>query len=240
MIILAHDFETTGLDTAKCGVVQYAIAILDVSQGVDGDIDVNVLEQYKGNCHPGEPIPEVCTKVHGLTDADVINETDWKIVLKEAYRSLFERFDIQYIMGYNNRNYDDPIAYRAGMPKRPSFDLFDYGRALKADKVVPGAKLTQVYEELVGEPLSGAHDAMVDITACIYLLPELAKHFGHTFEEMLDFATPKIAPEAIVGFGKHKGLRICDLPRGYANWVIENAYKMDRDVVATLKHLRGM
>lgn len=239
MIILAHDFETTGVDTAVCGVVQYAVAILELGQDAQGNVTVSVLEQHKNEVNPGHSIPEACTKVHGLTDADVADAVHWRTELKALYSLLFDAYPIEMVMGYNNRNYDDPIAYRAEMPRLPSFDLYDYGRHLKAQKQADNAKLTTVYQHVTGKELSGAHDAMVDISACVELIPQLAAMYGHSLAEMVDFATPNINPDALVGFGKHANVAIKNLPVGYANWVLDNSYKMPRDVVATLKALRA-
>lgn len=236
MIILAHDFETTGLDTATCGVVQYAIGIL----GVTDDDEVHLLEKHVSLCNPGEPIPADCTKVHGITDADVVGANHYMSELGELYKQLFDKYDIAAVMGYNNREYDDRIARRCGMPKCHSLDLYDYGRELKDRKVIEKAKLTVLYAHFAKQPLSGAHDAWVDIDACIQLLPHLSVEFGHsTVAEMIEYTTPKVDLNIITSFGKHKGTPVGQLPSRYIKWLLNNTYHLPRDFVATLRAMRG-
>ena len=236
MIILAHDFETTGLDTAKCGVVQYAIGVLEILSPTE----VQLLEHQVGFCNPGEPIPAVCTKVHGIKDEDVAGSPHYMQELNSLYAKWFSKYPIELVMGYNNREYDDRIARRCGMPARPSFDLYDYGREVKNRKLIDKAKLTSLYEYMTDKPLSGAHDAWVDIAACIELLPYLANEFGHTtLQEMIEFTTPKIDPSLPITFGKHKGTPLSQLPASYVNWLLKNTYSLPRDITATLRALRG-
>lgn len=240
MIIIAHDFETTGLDPDTCGVVQFAVGVIEIADSDPSDI--SLLENHVELVHPGTAITEETTKIHGITDTDVAGLPNWKESLRKVYAGIMERYpNIQVVMGYNNRNYDDPIAYRAGMPRLLSFDLFDYGREMKRTKQVDKARLVDVYKKLTGKELSGAHDAWIDIAGCIEIIPHLSHEFSHsTLPEMIDFATPNINPDALVGFGKHAERRICELPNQYINWLLTKSYVMPRDLIATVKHLRGL
>lgn len=59
------DVETTGLDTARCEIIE--LAMVPFTYGLDGEI-YSVGEAFDQLCEPSQPIPPEITAITGLTD----------------------------------------------------------------------------------------------------------------------------------------------------------------------------
>ena len=84
MLVFAHDYETTGVDTAKLGVVQSALCFATLHQNGSFTIlekDVQVLD-------PGHPIPAGASGVHGIYDHHVIGKPMWEDYLAEQFKVM--------------------------------------------------------------------------------------------------------------------------------------------------------
>lgn len=244
ILVISHDYETTGLDTEKDGVVQSCIILTRIfKNGV-----AESLSTRTDLWNPGKLIPEPATAVHGITDDMVADKPDYVAGLTAIYKSLlnaeFRIGPVVATMGYNNRDYDDRIANRLGLPKDfPVIDLFPWGKQVKKNHKLPNAKLTTIYKHFTGRELEGAHDASADVNACLEILPAIMDEFG--FDDIRAFLeacnTKNIDPEMAMPYGKHKGktLRaLYETEKGYVSWLLSNTYNHNRDVVDTLMALK--
>lgn len=234
MLILAHDFETTGVDTNTCGVVQTAILMATL----DDQGNWEVTDKVDRLSHPGCPIPDGASKVHGIYDKDVAGTRVYTESVPELYRTGFA-LKPELLVGYNSRKYDDKILSRLmGWDEVPvkQFDLIIPARRLKAiNSDLANAKLSTVYEYLMGREAENAHNALADVTMTLELIRPLMALLAPdlTIEEFIEWCDkPMIDPQFVVGFGKHKGTRMGDLPRGYLRWMSEQAF-VGEDVQAT-------
>lgn len=186
-MILFFDTETTGfLDDrlpidheAQPYIVQLAAQLC----ADDGD-------PIAGFCFivaPGVPIPERAAAVHGITDAKAVQFGVSAEFALSAFTHLYQRADL---VCAHNIKFDKGVMevaiarhYGKTMPlRKPLFCTMeaaspivnlpptDRMRAAGFDKPKP-PKLEECIQHFFNEKLEGAHDAMIDVTACrrVYL-----------------------------------------------------------------------
>lgn len=229
MIVLAHDFETTGVDARTCGVVQTAILIVDIQE--DGTWEVLAREYSMHN--PGEPIPLGASKVHGVYDSDVEDYDHFEISVPPTYEQAFAEFPIEGVLGYNSISFDDVIARRLGLPEgTPPVDLMIAARRMKESGALPRARLIDAYEGLVGDPADNAHDALADVTMTLDLVAPAMKFAGVTrFTDFVKWLhTPQMTAASLMAFGKHKGMPLNTIPKSYLRWALKNMTNLDADL----------
>lgn len=186
-MILFFDTETTGfLDDrlppnheAQPYIVQLAAQLCQD----DGD----PIAGFSLIVAPGVPIPEKAAAVHGVTDAKAIQFGVSAEFALSAFTHLYQRADL---VCAHNIKFDKGVLevaiarhYGKTMPlRKPLFCTMEAAspiiklpptermRAAGFDKPKP-PKLEECIKHFFNEELDGAHDAMVDVTACrrVYL-----------------------------------------------------------------------
>ena len=227
MLVFAHDYETTGVNPSKCGVVQAALCFVEL----DDNGDYRVLEKDVQLLNPGEPIPAGASGVHGIYDNDVADKPHWESYLAEQIE-VVNRSGVKAVVGYNSISFDNKIAARAGLdPDFPNLDVFIATKRIKNAGKLSGAKLGTAFEILVGREAVGAHDAMADVLMTLDLIKPCMDfaQAGSVIEFMQWLAKPSGSPSAVMPYGKHKGVRLCNLPKSYARWALENM-NLDADL----------
>ena len=81
-------------------------------------------------------------------------------------------------------------------------------------------------------PSGKAHSALGDVMSTHYLLKELVKRSGRTLDTLISAA---VKPKVIhtMPFGKHKGVPIINLDKGYVEWFLRQ--DIDKDLRASLE-----
>lgn len=166
------DTETTGTDSAVDRVIEVGIVI-----GRQGA----VVERHSWLLHPGMPIPEASTAVHGITDADVAEQPSFADVAPE----IVERFGGALPAAYNaefDRGFLLAELERAGhLPERPAPAVRGEVRWLDplvfARELYPGrqSRALGAMCERLGIELVKAHRATDDAEAALKLLYILAE-----------------------------------------------------------------
>lgn len=89
-----------------------------------------------------------------------------------------------------------------------------------------GALMYFIDRHSARERLQGAHSAVADVANCACLLRCVIRKIGRFdgWEAMWQFSEAARIPDAI-GFGKHKGTRIADLPWSYREWLLREDRK---------------
>jgi exodeoxyribonuclease X len=77
-----------------------------------------------------------------------------------------------------------------------------------------------------------AHRAMGDCVTCLSLLRHMAGAFS-SFDDLMLAGTRVLSPDTKMTFGKHRGMKLRDLPSGYIKWVLAQE-DMDPDLKAAL------
>lgn len=234
MLVFAHDYETTGVDTSKLGVVQAALCFVELN--LDGSF--SILEKDVQTLDPGHPIPSGASAVHGIYDHDVIGKPLWEAYLSEQFK-VVNSTPIEAVLGYNSKAFDDKIARRVGLGGYPSFDLFRATKRFKTQGLLQKANLSAAYQGLLGKEAENAHDAFADIVMTLELIQPSMEHAKcGTVIELMDWINgPALTPQDKMPFGKHKGVKICNLPRSYVSWALENLPEMDPELRTVMEAL---
>lgn len=219
MILLAHDYETTGTDPRTCGVVQSAIAIVDMDMFGNWEIIAEEVAYH----HPGCPIPDGAARVHGITDQDVAGLPDFEESLTATFQQAMDEFDPKGVIGYNSNRFDNTIARRVGLPAEglAEVDLMVAANRLMSRGHLTRARLVDAYQQLVGKEPENAHDAMADVTMTLELIQPTMNLMGlESFPDLVGWLeNPEANPEMAMPFGKHKGLALNTVPKGYLRWL---------------------
>ncbi len=158
--VAIFDFETTGVDTARCWPVQVAVAHLELGRTVPRVV-------LRTLVRPPVPIPPEASEVHGITDADVADAPPWEAVQGRVLDALAGRVACAY-----NLPYDLPILRRlSGAPIHPAHGLDPLVWARVVDKYERGKRLGDVCGRR-NIPLD-AHDAGGDVLATGRVMPRL-------------------------------------------------------------------
>ena len=104
--IACVDLETTGVSVTQDRIVE--ISIIKIHP--DGKREVKTRR-----INPGMPIPIEASKIHGIYDADVANEPNFK-ELANSIKQFLENCDL---CGFNSNKFDFPILteefFRVGL-----------------------------------------------------------------------------------------------------------------------------
>lgn len=235
MIVFAHDYETTGVDAKTCGVVQAALCFAKLFD--DGSYEI--LSQDVQLLHPGEPIPAGSSNVHGIYDHHVEDAAPYDVYLTEQFMVVNDTA-IEAVAGFNSKRYDDVIARRCGMAEFPSLDLYIAANRFKTLGILQKANLSASYLGLTGREAQNAHDAFADIVMTLDLLaPSMEKAGCSSVAEFKQWVnSPWGHPQMTMPFGKHKGKKLCNLPKDYIAWALENMTSLTPDLRKGMEMVR--
>ena len=181
-MILFFDTETTGFlkpsapltDPGQPHVVQLAAQLCDESGAIHAGFSLII--------DPGVPIPDRVAEIHGITNERASHYGVTPEVALAMWDHLHQRAEL--LVGHNVKFdigiMDVALARhrpRATIIAKPTFCTMeaaspimklpptDKMRAAGFTKPKP-PKLEEAIRHFFGEPLDGAHDAMVDVVAC--------------------------------------------------------------------------
>lgn len=256
--IVFLDLETTGINIASDRIVE--IALLKINP--EGNEEEKL---YRIN--PEMPIPENATRVHGISDSDVVNEPTFKEVAK-TIANFIEGCDLA---GFNSNRFDIPLLaeefLRSGididLKKRKFIDV----QAIfhKMEK----RTLTAAYKLYCEKDLEDAHSAMADTKATYEVLKaqldryqnaEYEDNKGHksfpikndinslsefsAYDRNVDFMGRIIFDDngvEVFNFGKNKGISVEKVLRdqpGYYGWIMNGDFPLYTKKVLTAIKIR--
>ncbi len=169
------DTETTGLDVRSARIIEI---------GLHGR---HVALDWSRLVHPGAPIPERSSAIHGIDDAAVADAAPFSTVWPEAEALIGARLVLGHSLGF-----DMAILRRecagAGLPWREPVWLDTRLLALLVEARLPDFSLSALGHWL-GLPPHDAHRALADarMTSAIFeaLIPRLRERGVHTVGEAL-------------------------------------------------------
>lgn len=161
---VAFDFETTGLDTSKCSIVQ--IGAFKITDG-------KITETFNTLVNPMMHIPEESTAIHGITDNDVKSALEIKDIIPDFYK--FTRDAV--LVGHNVFGYDLPILTRVARAENFVFDndVLDTYILAKNQLKLGSYSLINLAKHF-NIDLTNAHNADFDALATAKLFIILAKN----------------------------------------------------------------
>lgn len=255
-IVAVIDTETTALDIKTARICQVAVVGAhpqDEVKGWRGPLRASTILAM--NMNPGVPIPAEVAAIHGLDDALVAMATPEAVGLRllslmmgETATSCEENDHELFVLSYNGERYDLPLLeerfrdLRLASPGKlwayRHIDLFPL-----VQRVDPTGrhKLGEAWEDMMGRPPVNAHDATADCVMVIDILQALMEMLEFdTLAQLHEYAMTAM-PYTLMPFGKHKGMPVDQIPRGYWSWMYKNTEPADmsRDLRATLTKVLG-
>jgi exodeoxyribonuclease X len=212
MKAIIFDTETTGIDDPA--LVESAALFLESFDHILSGEGVGECRRY----NPGKPISYGAMATHNIMDEDVAD--------KPPASEFRLPYGYSYLIGHNV-----DFDWKAiGQPDMKRICTLAMSRKTwpELDSHSQGAVGYFLYRKINDRKtkwslisnLEDSHSAASDVAVCLVILQELVKHHGFTgFEDLHSFSEIARIPD-IMTFGKHKGMRIKDLPWDYKQWLL--------------------
>jgi len=236
------DVETTGLNIATDRIVEISILKVHAPNGAKKESKTLLI-------NPTIHIPEEVTKIHGISDQDVLDAPTFKDCAKELSDFLADCD----LAGYNCNYFDIPLLMEEFLRAEVDFDTKDrkfvdvQGVFHKKEE----RTLSAAYKFYCGKTLENAHSAEVDITATYEILEaQLEKYpdlqgdatYLHNFtsrSRRVDFAGRFIydnANQIVFNFGKHakkSAIEVFKKEASYYSWMMNGDFSLHTKKVIT-------
>ena len=210
MKFLICDVESTGLHPPPApasGVVEVAYLELDMNT-------LEILDEGYSRVQPGCLIHPEASKVHGITDADVIHAPK----LGEVYK-----FEDAVIHSGHHSSFD--LKFLAGQYDNLIGSLCTLALARQYIHDSPNHKLGTLVDHL-GLQKGQAHNALADCHMTRHLLIHIIEKSGRDLKAHIAAARkPKVVMQ--MPFGKYKGQKIATLPRWYIDYFADKEIDPD-------------
>lgn len=204
MSAIIFDTETTDADEPQ--IVQAAWLRVE-------DTSLEVVEKFEQSFRPGKPISLGAMAVHHITDEDLEGC---------APHTEFRLPACDYLIGHNV-DFDWKAALASGdQPQFKRICTLALSRSLwpALDSHKQGAVLYHLDRLTARQIARDAHDALADVSMLHVILGHIIARLSVTTWEALWQASEKARVPTVMAFGKHKGMRIADLPRDYRDWLL--------------------
>lgn len=236
------DVETTGLNIASDRIVEISILKIFPPDGARKESKTLLI-------NPTIHIPEEVTKIHGISDQDVLDAPTFKDLAPELAKFL-EDCDLA---GYNCNYFDIPLLMEEFLRAGVEFDTKDrkfvdvQGIFHKKEE----RTLSAAYKFYCGKSLENAHSAEADINATYEILEaQLEKYpdlkgdtaYLHNFtsrSRRADFAGRFVYNDKniiVFNFGKHAGKSAEEVFRtepSYYSWMMNGEFSLHTKRVIT-------
>jgi exodeoxyribonuclease X len=207
------DTETASLQGGVCDI---AIAVLDEN--------LNVIQEYESLIDPERPISPEASGIHHITDdmvytAPTLDEfmemNDYPLADEDLVVSGHNvQFDCRMIGDHI------PKSHRRVCTLRLAKNLWPDAENHKLQTLRYKFKLDA----------GTAHRAMGDVITCINLLRLISQEQKVSIHGLIDMARAPLSLDTRIGFGKHKGTKLRELPPSWVQWLLEKAESVDPDL----------
>jgi len=224
------DLETTGTNVTSDRIVEIGI----VKLMPNGDRVI-----FSKRVHPGMPIPQESSAIHGIYDADVSDAPKFEEIVSEVEEFIADAD----LAGYNSNKFDIPVLAEEMMRAGSDFNIAER-RFIDVQNIfhkMEQRTLAAAYQFYCNKDIANAHNALADTEATFEVfLAQLDRYSSLKPEidfladfsragnyNLLDFAgrlAINEAGEAMYNFGKHKGKTIQEVARiepGYYGWMMD-------------------
>lgn len=233
--IIFFDTETTGVDK----VLDRIIDLTTIKYFCDGTFEIKT-QRF----NPTIPIPSSATKIHGISNEDVVDKPTF--ASKAAELSIY--FSDCDFAGFNIINFDLPLLVeefsRANVviPFLPDKKVID---ALKIYYQNERRDLTSAYKFYCNKELTNSHSAEVDTIATIEVLHNQIKKYElsssledlhklcNEENESIDYEGKFIRNDEgilVFNFGQHKGQNVHD-HIDYLEWMLKQNFAFYTKVI---------
>lgn len=218
--LIVLDTETSGLEEPS-GVCEVA--------WVEFDRQFQVIDKKHSLIDPQVSISPSASGIHHITNAMVED----KPTLSEYFHDVLGNpFDGQSVlMVAHNAPFDHKYVspYLGDSQKLCTLKL---SRVVYPD--APDHKLPTL-KYLLGIAEGASHNALADVEACFGVLCDMRSRTGLDLEGLINLHNTPIRITSMP-FGKHKGIELTKLPRGYVTWLL-NLDNLDENLRYSLENL---
>lgn len=212
------DFHIADTETADMNGGVCDVAIICV------DENLNEKWRMESLVDPERPISPGASGVHGIVDEMVEFEptlSEWS----NMHGHPFKRDDL-IIVGHN-------IQFDCRMLHEVMPEVYRRLCTLKLAKLLwpdlENHKL-QTLRYAFRLEAGDAHRAMGDVITCYSLLRRACDELKTDLPGLMQFVRKPLPPSTKIGFGKHRGTPIKDLPRSYVDWLLTKCETLDEDL----------
>jgi exodeoxyribonuclease X len=203
MTALILDTETTGFDEPQPVEVAWL--------RLEDPLSLKMTEMFCVRYKPSKPISLGALATHHIMDEDLVN--------CEPHTAFRLPDGVEYLIGHNV----DFDWQAIGKPDVKRIDTCALSRKLwpQADSHSQAAMLYLHERANASTYLRNAHSAATDAVNCSRLLRHILRALGHpmTWEAVWLLSEDARIPD-IMPFGKHKDMRIADVPADYKRWLL--------------------
>jgi DNA polymerase-3 subunit epsilon len=228
------DLETTGLDVANDRIIEISVLKIEVN-GNRNSLTRRV--------NPEIVISAESTAIHGISNEDVANEPNFKVVGAEI-KQFIGNADFA---GFNSNKFDIPMLAEEFLRNDIDFDM-SHRKFIDVQNIfhkMEKRTLEAAYKFYCNKEIVNAHSAEADVLATYEVLEaqleryaELEKTaaFLHEFSSMknnVDLAGRIVLNEKgieVFNFGKHKGRSVVEIfeqDPSYYGWMMKADFTMD-------------
>lgn len=216
------DTETASLKGPVCD-----FAAIEINE------ELEVLREIESLIDPQRPMAPAAQAIHGITDAMVADAptmaeyvehfgnpfiTDKELILVGHN----VQFDCRMLADLLPEKYTKVCTLRMARNLWPDLNDEEQNHKLGTLAVMFGLKT------------GPAHRAMGDTVTCLELLRFIADETKvSSFAELVALGTRTLSLETKMSFGKHRGMKLKDLPSSYVSWCLAQK-DMDPDLLAAL------
>lgn len=218
--MIALDFETTGLQP---GFQPIEIAWVEFDQ------DLNSVEEVTSLLNTKVVIEPRAQRAHGITSKMLKGKPTLSEFLQSSHSDKFKNEHVLVVA--HNVSYDLPL-FRSFCRQVTALCTMRLGQNLYPDLENFRLRTLASHLEVDTEP---NHRALTDAQTCFELLKKYSLANKLAIPELVEAAN-NFSPDATIPFGKHKGMRIIDLPTDYQVWLSENL-DPDHWIVSMIKGL---
>lgn len=221
------DLETTGLSVNSDRIIE--LTVLKIHS--DGT------EEFKSTrINPEIPIPAAATKIHGITNEDVMDKPKFR-QYASSLRDFLEDCDIG---GFGVKRFDLPLLEAEF--RRAGVEFSRQGRRILDTLVIyhklEPRDLTAAYRKYCGKDLGNSHTSEVDVRAAAEVLDcqlDMYSDLPRDLDGLHNFCNPEEVNwidtdgkfvwsdgEAVLDFGRYKGKslkEVASIDPDYLQWV---------------------
>lgn len=219
MTAIIFDTETTGPDPSADQIIEAAWLALPGTVDEFAARHPNVLPSTCQRFKPSIPITVGAQATHHILAGDLVGCPDYsEFALPEGVTYLVgHKVDFDWSMA------GQPDVKRICTLALSRYLLPDAGSHTLGAMMYLFARMTG-RESAARDALRNAHAALGDVINCgrvLQFLIRKARVAGHACESWADvYELSELARiPLVIGFGKHKGTAIADLPEGYKTWL---------------------
>ena len=221
--IVFFDTETTGANPATAKIVELGYVVTDAN--------LNILNSWRTLVDPEMPIPADASGVHHITDDDVYDAPTVEQI-SEACLAPLQRpgailvahnapFDLQVAAGLLGRDYK-------------SIDTLQLAKRYIPD--APNHKLGTLMYYCGLTQRKNTHSAIEDCMICVDLLRHIMLVTNKSIDELITASNEPLVIR-VMPFGKHKGMKMEDVPTDYLKWALREMNNLDANLRHTMEKL---